>query len=72
MVLIVPLSVFSPFINVPCSFVKQTITIATQRKELLIRLTVFSRSFGCFPLRFRGRDYGSYCTSSWSLLNFYF
>ena len=29
------------------------------------------RSFGCFPFRFRGRDFGSDCVSSWSLLTFF-
>ena len=28
-------------------------------------------SFGCFPFRFRGREFGSDCASSWPLLSFY-
>ena len=29
-------------------------------------------SFGCFPFRFRGRELGYDCASSWSLLSFKF
>ena len=28
--------------------------------------------FGYYPFWFRGQDFGSDCTSSWSLLTFYF
>ena len=43
-------------------------------KELVMRLTMFSLcivyicNFGYFPFWFRGRDFGSCCGSSWSLL----
>ena len=49
------------------------------QKELLIWLTkcslfiyyVFICNFGCFPFWFRGRDFGSDCISSWSILIFH-
>ena len=48
------------------------------RKEMLNRLTIYSLcllcicNFGRFPFWFRGQDFVSDCTSSWSLLSFYF
>ena len=43
------------------------------RKELLTRLTVCSLLlFWLFPVLFRGRDFGSDCSGSWSLLICYF